>query len=201
MGPHVAGVLEDGESTDGAGDSDRGDRSDETVTTEISKQDVFRILRNHRRRIVLEYLLENGDAADISELTAHVASEEYDIDVTDVSTEQHKRVYTALYQLHLPKMDEFGLIDLDKESGTVGLGEMAQTVEQYLPRDDQTQSVHVEVIVAGITVPLVTLGVLGVGPLGGVPFFLWTALTILALLGLGIRQWIRGGEAGYARPR
>jgi hypothetical protein len=81
------------------------------------------------------------------------------------------------------------------------MGAWASSKRPDRPRDDQTRSVHADVIVAGITVPLVTLGVLGVGPFGGVPFFLWTALTILALFGLGIRQWIREREAGYARPR
>ena len=94
----------------------------------LSEDEVFDILRNSRRRQVLSYLLENGGQASVKELTRHVAAEEYDVAAEDVTSEQHKRVYTALHQCHLERLDEYGVVDFDTDVKQVTLHETAPQV-------------------------------------------------------------------------
>ncbi|MCY4732608.1 hypothetical protein KY092_18875 [Natronomonas gomsonensis] len=80
--------------------------------------ETFRMLSNHRRRQVLLYLQENGSAA-VGELAEHIASIENRKPVTAVSSRERKRVYIALHQSHLSKMAEAGIIEYNKNRGTV----------------------------------------------------------------------------------
>lgn len=187
MGQETASVS-GSERTHHSEYSNPEEESQQTVSTAVSKEEAFGLLRNHRRRAVLHYLLEHGEEASLRELVEYVTAEEYGIDPGEISPDQYKRVYTALYQLHLPRMTEFGVIDFDRDAGRVTLGETAPTVERYLPRDDGSRFAGVEVTVAALVVPLVAVGVVGLGPFGAVPLLMWAWLTILALFGLGIFQ-------------
>jgi len=70
---------------------------------------VFTLLRNRRRRLVLEYL-RDCESTTQSDLARHVAAVENGISEDAVTSTQRKRVYVSLYQAHLPKLDEFGAI-------------------------------------------------------------------------------------------
>jgi hypothetical protein len=153
----------------------------------LSDSEVFDVLRNSRRRAALSYLLEGRREASIRELTEHVASEEYGVAAGEVSADQYKRVYTALCQCHLPRLDEFGVVAFDEKTKTVSLRETAQ-VERYLQPKDHRTAVRTELTAAVAVASLVTLGVSGVGPLGGVSVLSWTVLTVLALFGVAALQ-------------
>ncbi|MGA9402302.1 DUF7504 family protein [Haladaptatus sp.] len=72
---------------------------------------LFEALSSRRRRDVLRYLLDTEDAVDISELATAVAR----LGPGGGSTHnQHRKYYSTLYQLHLPKLDSAGLIDYDE---------------------------------------------------------------------------------------
>jgi hypothetical protein len=174
---------------------DPGERKDEREELpeprseiDLSDTEIFDILRNSRRRAVLSYLFEKGGRASIKELTEHVASEEYGVAAEEVSADQHKRVYTALYQCHLPRLDEFGVIDFDKDRKEVTLREAASQVKPYLRQRDHTDAARIELIVAVAVASIVTLGVVGIGPLGAVSVFWWTMLTALVLFGIAVFQ-------------
>lgn len=80
--------------------------------------DMFDVLSNHRRRRVLTYL-EANETAVVGELAEHIASIENKKPVSALSSQERKRVYIALYQSHLPKMAAAGVVDYDKNRGTV----------------------------------------------------------------------------------
>jgi hypothetical protein len=104
------------------------------VEPALSLDLVFEILKNCRRRMVLEEL----DAADgevpIGELSEVIAARENDKGVDEISSEERKRVYVGLYQCHLPKMNEAGVIEFNKDRGLVTPGEHAGLLGRYLAR-------------------------------------------------------------------
>lgn len=77
------------------------------VTYELDT--VLTILGNERRRLTLRYACVHGDATT-KELTSHIASIETGKDPHQTTSDERQRVYTTLYQNHLPKMDDAGFI-------------------------------------------------------------------------------------------
>lgn len=55
----------------------------------------------------------------VSDLSRRLAAWENDREEGMVSTQERKRVYTALRQTHLPKLQSLGVIEYDADRGTV----------------------------------------------------------------------------------
>ena len=107
-----------------------GSASDD-VTLPLER--VFDILRNERRQRVLGYLaITDDEVIRIGDLAEHVAAIENDMPVNALSSQQRKRVYVALYQCHLPKMADAGVIEFDKDRGTIKIGPNAAQLRPYL---------------------------------------------------------------------
>ena len=101
----------------------------------LSKDEVFNLLRNSRRRAALQYLMERESKATRSELAEHIAAVENGVTPTELNSAQRKRVYVSLYQNHLPKMDEYGVIRYDAREGTAELTSEARVLAHYLDTD------------------------------------------------------------------
>ena len=83
-------------------------------------QDVaFDILSNARRRFVLRSLQESDGGVDLSDLAAELAAMENEVDRDELTAKQRKRAYVSLYQTHIPKMEESGVITYDRDAGIV----------------------------------------------------------------------------------
>lgn len=102
---------------------------------QLSKDVIFEVLKNRRRRDVLEYLQSADGPVTLSELAEQIAAWENDVPVSALNSTQRKRVYVALYQTHLPKMDDVGVIDYDSDRGTIELSENADLLRIYLTDD------------------------------------------------------------------
>lgn len=167
-----------------------GGREQRRVTTD----EVFDVLKNKRRRVVLRYLIEHGGYAELSDVAEHIAAAENETTVQQLSSQQRKRVRIALYQCHLPKMDSLQLVEYDKSGGTIELREAAAEVEPYLDlartdvRSGYVSSRGVAVFAVSV-VALVVAGTLGLGPLSLVPPTWWTFLSTLAIVGLAGREY------------
>ena len=85
----------------------------------LSKGEIFDVLRNQRRRFVLQYLKRRDEPVELGDLATQVASWEYRTPCDEVSSEQRKRVYTTLQQTHLPRMAEAHIVDYDSEAGLI----------------------------------------------------------------------------------
>jgi hypothetical protein len=174
--------------------------------------EVFELLQNQRRRRVLRYLTTETDGrATLSDLAEHVAGLENDVPPDRVTSTQRKRVYVGLYQAHLPKLDDYGVVDFDKHRGTVDLRdttdldpclEWVAAVEDDDPadadrgsRDGATDPAGDgvddgdprDLYVATVTTAVVLLGLAGLGPLSAVSGGLWTLVSIAALLWIAVR--------------
>lgn len=175
----------------------RRNREEEAETGDdpaLTKTDVFDVLKNERRRAVIQYLHEHGGSSDLSAIAEHIAASENDTTVQRLTSQERKRVRIALYQCHLPRMAALRVIEFDKDRGTVALREPASRVLVYLefdPDDGRTTdaSNRIAFAVAVGVAALVTVGTLGLGPLSAVPPAGWTAVSALALVAITGRQW------------
>jgi DNA-binding transcriptional ArsR family regulator len=84
----------------------------------VETEEVFQTLSNQRRRFVVHALEQEG-SMEIGELARRVAGWEYRKDPDAVTSAERRRVYNSLQQVHLPQMDENGLVDYDSRSGDV----------------------------------------------------------------------------------
>jgi len=104
----------------------------EEESGELSQDDRFDLLSNHRRRYALHYIKHNGDRATLGELSDQIAAWENEIDLEEVGYDERKRVYTSLQQVHLPRMDEAGVVEFDDREGAVEIGPAAADLDVYL---------------------------------------------------------------------
>lgn len=81
-------------------------------TSDPAYDDVFEILKNSRRRAVLEYLNATNESATKGELAEAIAAKENKKPISSLTSQERKRVYVSLYQFHLPKMESAGVIEI-----------------------------------------------------------------------------------------
>jgi hypothetical protein len=101
----------------------------------LTKNDIFEILSSERRRMILYFLEEHDDPVRLRQLATHIAAVEEEKDESDLGDDEIRRVYISLYQYHIPKMDDFGVISYDRDEGTVSLRELAELLFPYLHLD------------------------------------------------------------------
>lgn len=129
---------------------DAGSRDTDGAPQSIGMDDAFHLLQNSRRRAVLRYLLANPDQRQfrMRDLAEEIAAWEHDTTVPQLTSKQRQRVYIALYQSHLSKLDRHGIIDYNKPRGIVEpaalLAALAPFLEDGLHTGDESQRLVVE---------------------------------------------------------
>lgn len=103
---------------------------------EFSKDQIFDVLSSARRRYVIYYLRSQDEPVEITELARQVAAWEYDTDPDELTDKQQKRVYVSLYQTHVPKLAQLGIVDYDKERGVVSATRMSRRLDTHLAREE-----------------------------------------------------------------
>ena len=104
----------------------------------LSRDVLFDMLSSPRRRYVLHYLHRSSGRAELGELADHVAAWENETTIEGLGSQERKRVYISLYQTHVPKLDEVGIVDYDQSSGVVQLTDRADDLAPYLSEDSGT---------------------------------------------------------------
>lgn len=107
-------------------------RQQDGDTDEISHDECFELLSNHRRRFTLHHLRQAENGTDLGELAEQVAAWENEVPLEEISYDQRKRVYTSLQQVHLPRMDDMGVVEFDDREGTVTMGPAAEELDIYM---------------------------------------------------------------------
>lgn len=153
---------------------------------ELSLDEVFDVLKNERRRLVLRYLHTESPETTLSELAAYVAAAENEKDAAMISSAERKRAYVSLYQCHLPRMDRVGLLDFDEDRKSVTFDdsvEFDRYVEFIGVNDEDSSMLHSArmAVVGGSLFVLQYLFVSGAWLSG---FVLGAGLTLLAALSL-----------------
>ncbi|MCW8171867.1 hypothetical protein D8S78_00240 [Natrialba swarupiae] len=122
----------------GAAVSDRagfrpGIDTDSLERDELSRDTVFQTLSNRRRRLVLTYLGRHRErTVRLRDLSEWIAAEENGVPIAEVSYKQRKRVYTSLYQSHLPTLHRDGIVEYNQARGTITLTPTASALDVYL---------------------------------------------------------------------
>jgi hypothetical protein len=111
----------------------------EQTTPDLPLDVTFEVLKNRRRRLVLEYLRDAEDTVTIGELAEHIAAIENDTTVQQLNAQQRKRVYIGLYQCHLPKMDDAGVVDFNQDRGRIDAGDNITGLYDYLDVGDDDE--------------------------------------------------------------
>lgn len=152
----------------------------------LDRNDVFHALQNSRRRGVVRYFEEFEGAVSIGDLADQVAAWECDTTVEEVTSDQRQRVYIALYQSHLTKLDDSDVIEYDERSGTISAGPNHDLLARHVspvrdePTDARGSSTEAE---HRSTAPRWTGSYLGIS-LGGL------VLVATAILGTAPGQWV-----------
>lgn len=97
----------------------------------VSAGDAFEALANQRRRHVVRVLSAAG-STELRPLSRRVAALENDKPPAEVTPAERRRVYNALQQFHLPKLDDAGAVDYDARRGTVTPTDGLERLEAYL---------------------------------------------------------------------
>ncbi|QCW02378.1 hypothetical protein [Natrinema pallidum] len=108
--------------------------------SDLSLDDVYHLLQTKRRRDVLRYLRGVDGPVRLRELAEQVAAWEQDTAVENLSSDERQRVYISLYQSHLPKLDNHGIVDYDKDRGRVEATPRLSQLESYLEPPQKTGS-------------------------------------------------------------
>ena len=144
------------------------EQSDEQSST--STDDRFTILSNSRRRHAIEYLASSDEpAVRLRDMAEQIAAWENDLSVYEVNYKQRKRVYTSLYQTHLPKMNRADIVEYDQSSGMIRPTDGVIELYPYLePESSPVFDWHqVGVVVSGLCFLLVVVAFLELIPDGG----------------------------------
>lgn len=163
--------------------------ADTTATEELSPDLVFDILSNTRRRMVLYYLRQYGGSATVQELAKEIAALENDVAVEALTRQQQKRVYVSLYQTHLPKLEETGIVESD-ESGEVSLTERAGEIDSYLTSSGEEEYPWQRhyLVLAAVGALLFVLVAVGAPVFEAVPM---VALGVLLMVGFAVSSVVQ----------
>ncbi len=139
----------------------------EDPPSELTQAETFDVLSSQRRRFVLHYLARNEGQGTLRDLATIVAAWENGTSREELSSKLRTRAYTTLRQTHLPKMDDYGVIEYDSDSGTVVLTDAGDQLTAYLDSEPGADG-RWWVYYLGVGLCGVLLGVLASGPFASI---------------------------------
>jgi len=108
----------------------RGSGRREGGQSGIGEADIHDVLRNDRRRMVLEHLGDAEGAVSARDLSEAIAAREAGSDPPP--RDVRRSVYISLQQTHLPKLDDLDVVDYDDAERAVRPGDNAAAVGVYM---------------------------------------------------------------------
>ncbi|MFC4440449.1 MULTISPECIES: DUF7344 domain-containing protein [Natrialbaceae] len=105
---------------------------EEARNTNFSPSVVFGILADERQQYALYYLTDHGGTAILEKIAKHLAAWENRTTVELATAEMSNRVYAGLHHADLPKLEDYGFIEFDRETGTVTLTEHGEQIDSSL---------------------------------------------------------------------
>lgn len=89
--------------------------------------DVFDVLADQRRRNLLRHLLECDPPVSVTEIAEALQSHGH-----VGSVEERRKLRISIHHVHLPKLDERGVLDYDAETNRVVGWSRIESMEPYL---------------------------------------------------------------------
>ncbi|MDR5657349.1 hypothetical protein RH831_09165 [Halodesulfurarchaeum sp. HSR-GB] len=126
-----------------------------TITSRAMDPDTaFSLLSNQRRRHVLCLLAERDEEVALSEIAREIAAKMNDVEPEGVEEGAYRSVYVALYQNHVPRLAEAGVLEYDAEERTARIAKNQRTWEllQYAGVDCEQSWEHEYLLAAVATI-------------------------------------------------
>ncbi|SEO54144.1 hypothetical protein SAMN04487948_103146 [Halogranum amylolyticum] len=156
-----------------------------TVTTRpdsLERTEIHDILRNDRRRRVIESLCEQDEPLSVRELSETIATAETGERPAPRNVRQS--VYVSLHQTHLPKLEELDVVGYDDETKEITLAAAVDDVTVYMevvPENDISWAeFYLGLGVLGLL--LVAAHSLGVPTVSAVDAAVWTTAVLVAFV-------------------
>ena len=128
--PQLNGFHADGLSDSAPPSTFAPDEVDPSITNaQTSVDEIFDVLSNCRRRYVLYFLKNTTQPVELGTLATQIAAWETDQPMAEVTRAERKRVYTSLQQVHLPKMNDAGVIRFEKPSSIIEPTSLLATID------------------------------------------------------------------------
>ena len=176
--------------------------NEEASTTELgdgsvepslpSEDELFDLLSNQRRRFAVHALSRQPEAeVELSTLAERVAAWENDVDHTELDYAERKRVYTALQQSHLPRMDQAGVVHFDKDRGVVEASSVLDDAEIFLEVVRGREIPWSKYYIGLSATAIALLGAVAVeaAPFDGVPTIGWFTAVVTAFTVSAFAHW------------
>jgi len=170
---------------------------------EPSEAALYSALSQKRRRYTLHHLKQQREPVSVQELAEQVAAWENGKTVQELTSQERKRVYIALYQSHLSTMAEEGLVEYDEDNGMVSLSDSMEMTDLYL-EIVPAESIPWSFFYAGLTIAnglVLALAWLEIRPFTMLPDLGWGALVLItfgasAFAQLSHDRQMRIGDSG-----
>jgi hypothetical protein len=165
----------------------------------LPHDELYQLLSCQRRRYVLYYLQQEGGTGSLTDIARQVTAWETDTSSEEItSSSQYKSVRVSLYQYHLPKMADGGVLEYDRDRGLVTVTATMRDLEPFLTSGEDTRSLlpgypYTAVALVGTLVAALSLG--GYVPLDAC--FLSSYTMLAALVGLVVLSLVV--STGYSR--
>lgn len=137
----------------------------------LSRDTIFDVLSSRRRRFVLEYLRSESEPGNLTEIATAMAASEADTTPEQLESHERKRAYVSLYQTHIPRLADEGVVTYDPDTGRVALSSSTDEVLQYLDvaresdLDSASEIVRLYPLLAGFGLCVYVLVVFGGVPI------------------------------------
>lgn len=150
--------------------------------TDIDLEELYSVLANRRRRLVIHELQRRGETVELGSLAERLAAWEAEKPQAEVTAAERKAMYTALQQRHLPRMDRARLVRFDDRAAMVEptnhLLELDVYTEVVGERDFPWSQYYLGLSALGCGLLLVCVG--GIPPLARLPPLAPAAFTLTA---------------------
>ncbi|WP_050050622.1 hypothetical protein [Halostagnicola sp. A56] len=99
-----------------------GTDADHTLETPLEIDDVSLIVDNERRRLALHALERADEPIPLRNLAEIVAMGQFEKPPAQLTSDERKAVYVALYQTHLPRLEDIDVVTYDRMADGVEKG-------------------------------------------------------------------------------
>lgn len=111
----------------------------------LNRDDLFQLLQSSRRRAVVRYISGFDPPYSKGEVAKAIACIENQKPPSQISSNERQTVYINLHQVHLPKLDEFSIIDYRERSGEFERGENFTVMDSFVLDEFNDNGERVEV--------------------------------------------------------
>lgn len=130
------------------------------LSDKLSRNELFDVLSQERRRCALYYLHQHSGTVELRDLVDYVTAWQYDQPLSELDADDRMCVYSALHQVHLPKLDEAGLIEYDTDKSEIRIEDELEYAQLYLEYDPESDiswsSFYVGLVGIGVVLSLLT---------------------------------------------